>query len=131
MPRVNVIHANVFGLAVASVAALIFPAALLRGLGVFDPSFAMLGIIRMAGILILALGVVLWSARGWLLSPDGAPTLRVLCVICAMSAVMLLLQQIAIWRAPVEPVPIVFMGLVSVSYAQTAARLTRKAEQIA
>lgn len=131
MSRVNVIHATVLGLAVAAAAALLLPEILLRGLGVFDPSYAMLGVSRLGGIVTLALAAVLWSARSWLLSAAGAPTLRVLCVICGMGALMLLLQQIAVWRFPVEPVPIVFMTLLSISYAQTAARLTRRTQQIA
>lgn len=131
MSRITVVHATVFGLAVAAAAALLLPAVFLRGLGVFDPSSAMLGVSRLGGVVTLALAAVLWSSRRWLLSVDGTPTLRVLCVICGMGALLLLLQQVAVWRFPVEPVPIVFMALLSISYAQTAARLTRRDEQIA
>lgn len=122
--RVNVIHASVFGLAVCAGAALLSPVVLLRGLGVTDPSSAMQGVTRMAGVIVLGLAAVLWSARAWIHSPAGAPTLRVLGVICGMSAVMLLLQQIAVWGAPTEVVPIVFMGILAVDYGQTAARMT-------
>lgn len=121
--RVNVIHANVFGLAVCAAVALLSPVTLLRGLGVLDPAIAMQGVTRMGGVIVLGLAAVLWSARTWIYSPAGAPTLRVLGVVCGMSAVMLLLQQIAVWGAPTEVVPIIFMGILAVDYGQSATRL--------
>lgn len=130
MKRLNVIHASVFGLAVCAAVALLSPATLLAGLGVFEPSFAMQGIMRMAGVIVLGLGAVLWSARLWLYSAQGAPTLRVLGVISGMSAVMLLLQQIAVWGAPNHVVPVVFMGILSLDYVQSAWRLSRQPNRV-
>ncbi|HSA54861.1 MAG TPA: hypothetical protein VLE53_04115 [Gemmatimonadaceae bacterium] len=130
MKRLNVIHASVFGLAVCAAVALLSPATLLGGLGVQDPSFPMQGIIRMAGVMVLGLGAVLWSARRWLYSAQGAPTLRVLGVISGMSAVMLLLQQIGAFGGPTQVVPVIFMGLLSVDYVQSAERLTRRPHRI-
>ena len=127
---VNVIHASVFGLAVCAGVALLSPSTLLGGLGVFDPSFAMQGIMRMTGVIVLGMAAVLWSTRRWLYSAQGAPTLRVLGVISGMSAVMLLLQQIAVWGAPNHVVPIVFMGILSLDYAQSAWRLSRQPNRV-
>ena len=83
MDRLNVIHASAIGLGAGAIAALLFPAVLLRGLGVPDASLAVLGVVRLAGVLLLALASVLWSARFWLLSSLGASTLRTLAVIYA------------------------------------------------
>jgi hypothetical protein len=124
--RLNVIHASAIGLGACAIAALVFPAALLRGLGVPEYSPAVLGIIRMAGVLLLALAAVLWSARFWLLSPLGASTLRVLAVIYGVSAVMLLGQQMAAGRVIESAIPILYISMLAFEYAGTARRYSRR-----
>lgn len=126
MFRLNVIHASAIGLGACAIAALLFPAALLRGLGAPDASFAVSGVIRLSGLLLLALASVLWSARFWLLSPLGASTLRTLSVIYGMGAVMLLAQQIAAARLLESSIPIVYMSLLALEYAGTARRFSRR-----
>jgi hypothetical protein len=124
--KLNVIHASAVGLAACAAWALLFPAALLRGLGVYDETVALLGLMRIAGVIVLALAAVLWSARSWLLSPAGAPTLRVLAVIHGVGAVMLLGQQVAAGRLLESAVPILFVAVVSLEYAGTAKRYSRR-----
>jgi Na+-translocating ferredoxin:NAD+ oxidoreductase RnfA subunit len=124
--RLNVIHASAIGLGACAIAALAFPAALLRGLGVPDHSPAVLGIIRMTGVLLLALASVLWSARSWLLSPLGASTLRVLAVIYGVSAVMLFGQQMAAGRVLESAIPIIYVSMLAYEYAGTARRYSKR-----
>lgn len=126
MVRLNVIHASAIGLGAGAIAALLFPAALLRGLGVPDASLAILGVIRLSGVLLLALASVLWSARFWLLSSLGASTLRTLAVIYAAGAVMLLAQQIAAARVLESTIPIVYMSIIAIEYFMTARRYSRR-----
>jgi len=124
--RLNVIHASAIGLGAGAIAALLFPAVLLSGLGVPDASIAILGVIRLAGVLLLALASVLWSARFWLLSSLGASTLRTLAVIYAAGAVMLLAQQIAAGRVLESTIPIVYMSMIAIEYFMTARRYSRR-----
>lgn len=124
--RLNVIHASAIGLGACAIAALVFPASLLRGLGVPDYSIAILGVIRLSGVLLLALASVLWSARFWLLSPLGASTLRTLAVIYGIGAVMLIAQQLAAARLLESSVPIVYMSLLAFEYAGSARRYSRR-----
>ncbi len=124
--RLNVIHASAIGLGACALAALVFPAALLRGLGVVDPSVEILGVMRLAGVIPLALAAVLWSARFWLLSSLGASTLRVLAVIYGIGAVMLLGQQMAAGRMLESAIPIIYVSLLAFEYAGTARRYSRK-----
>lgn len=126
MFRLNVIHASLVGLGACAIVALVFPAVLLRGLGVPDASIEILGVIRLAGVLLLALAAVLWSARFWLLSPLGAATLRTLSVIYGISAVMLLAQQMAAGRVLESVVPIVYVSLLAVEYAGSAKRYSKR-----
>ena len=126
MVRLNVIHASAIGLGASAIAALVFPAALLRGLGVPDYSIAMLGVIRISGVLLLALASVLWSARFWLLSPLGASTLRTLAVIYGIGAVMLIAQQMAASRLLESTVPILYMSLLAIEYAGSARRYSKR-----
>lgn len=124
--RLNVIHASAVGLGACAIAALVFPAALLRGLGVPDSSLAVLGVIRLSGVVLLALASVLWSARFWLLSPLGASTLRTLAVIYGIGAVMLIAQQMAAGRLLESLVPILYMSMVAFEYAGVARRYSRR-----
>ena len=126
MFRLNVIHASTIGLVACAIAALVFPAALLRGLGVLDPSVAIVGVMRLAGVVPLALAAVLWSARFWLLSSLGASTLRVLSVIYGISAVMLLAQQMAAGRVLESAIPIIYVSLIAFEYAGSARRHSRE-----
>lgn len=126
MVRLNVIHASAIGLGASAIAALVFPGALLRGLGVPDYSIAILGVIRLSGVLLLALAAVLWSARFWLLSPLGASTLRTLAVIYGIGAVMLIAQQMAASRLLESTVPIVYMSLLAFEYAGSARRYSKR-----
>lgn len=126
MFRPNVIHVSVIGLGAGAVAALAFPAALLRGLGVPDYSLASLGVMRLTGVLLLALAAVLWSARFWLLSSLGAPTLRVLAVIYGVGAVMLLAQQVAAGRVAESVIPILYASMLAWEYAVLAKRYSRR-----
>ena len=126
MNRVNVIHASAVGLGACAIAALVVPAALLRGLGVPDSSVAIQGVVRLAGVLLIALAAVLWSARFWLLSSLGASTLRILAVIYGVGAVMLLGQQLAAGRMLESTVPILYMSILAVEYAGTARRHSRR-----
>lgn len=80
----------------------------------------------MAGVLLMALAAVLWSARFWLLSPLGASTLRVLAVIYGVSAVMLLGQQMAAGRVLESAVPIIYISMLAYEYAGTARRYSRR-----
>ena len=124
--RLNVIHASAVGLGACAIAALVFPAALLRGLGVPDVSTAILGVIRLSGVLLLALASVLWSARFWLLSSLGASTLRTLAVVYGMGAVMLIAQQLAAARLIESAIPILYMSLIAYEYAGSARRYSRR-----
>jgi hypothetical protein len=124
--RLNVIHASAIGLGACAVAALAFPAALLRGLGVPEYSMPVLGVIRLTGVLVLALAAVLWSARFWLLSTSGASTLRILAVIYGISAVMLLGQQVAAGRLVESAIPILYISMLAFEYAGTARRYSRR-----
>jgi hypothetical protein len=124
--RLNVIHASALGLGACAIAALIFPAALLRGLGVPDFSLAIVGVVRLAGVILLALASVLWSARFWLLSPLGAPTLRILSVIYGAGAVMLLAQQLAAGRIVESAVPIIYISLLAFEYLTEARKFSRR-----
>jgi Na+-translocating ferredoxin:NAD+ oxidoreductase RnfA subunit len=124
--RLNVIHASAVGLGACAIAALVFPAVLLSGLGVPEPGPAIQGVIRLAGVLLLALAAVLWSARFWLLSPLGASTLRTLAVIYGVGAVMLLAQQIAAGRVLESTVPILYMSLIAFEYHMNAKRYSRR-----
>jgi Na+-translocating ferredoxin:NAD+ oxidoreductase RnfA subunit len=126
MGRLNVIHASAIGLGACAIAALVFPGALLRGLGVPDDSIAIMGVIRLSGVLLLALASVLWSARFWLLSPLGASTLRTLAVIYGIGAVMLIAQQMAASRLLESTVPILYMSLLAFEYAGTARRFSKR-----
>jgi len=124
--RLNVIHASAVGLGACAIAALVVPAVLLSGLGVPDSSVAIQGVIRLAGVLLLALASVLWSARFWLLSPLGASTLRTLAVIYGIGAVMLLAQQVAAGRILESTVPILYMSIVAFEYFLVAKRYSRR-----
>lgn len=126
MNRLNVIHASAVGLGACAIAALVVPSVLLRGLGVPDSSLATIGVIRLVGILLIALAAVLWSARFWLLSSLGASTLRILAVIYGIGAVMLLAQQMAAGRVLESMVPILYMSILAVEYAGTAKRYSRR-----
>jgi Na+-translocating ferredoxin:NAD+ oxidoreductase RnfA subunit len=126
MGRLNVIHASAIGLGACAIAALVFPGALLRGLGVPDDTIAIMGVIRLSGVLLLALASVLWSARFWLLSPLGASTLRTLAVIYGIGAVMLIAQQMAASRLLESTVPILYMSLLAFEYAGTARRFSKR-----
>lgn len=122
----NVIHASALGLGACAIAALVFPAALLRGLGAPDYSIAIIGVIRLSGVVLLALASVLWSARFWLLSPLGASTLRILAVIYGIGAVMLLAQQMAAGRIMESTVPILYMSMLAFEYAGSAKRYSKR-----
>jgi hypothetical protein len=124
--RLNVIHASAVGLGACAIAALLVPGVLLRGLGVTDASVAVLGVIRLSGVLMIALASILWSARFWLLSSMGASTLRVLAVVYGITAVMLLAQQVAAGRVLESVIPIVYVALLSLEYASTARRYSRR-----
>lgn len=126
MGRLNVIHASAIGLGACAIAALLFPAALLRGLGVMESSVSVLGVIRLSGVLLIALASVLWSARFWLLSSLGASTLRVLAVIFGATAVMLVAQQIAAGRLLESLIPIAYLSLLALDYEGTARRYSRR-----
>ena len=126
MVRLNVIHASAIGLGACAIAALVFPGVLLRGLGVPDASLAILGVIRLSGVLLLALASVLWSARFWLLSSLGASTLRTLAVIYAAVAVMLLAQQMAAGRVLESTIPIMYLSIIAIEYFMTAKRYSRR-----
>ena len=126
MVRLNVIHASAIGLGAGALAALLFPAVLLRGLGVPEASIAVLGVMRLSGVLLMALASVLWSARFWLLSSLGAPTLRNLAVVYGVGAVMLLGQQISAGRVLESSIPIVYMSIVAFEYFTTAKRYSRR-----
>lgn len=124
--QLNVIHASAVGLGACAVAALVVPSVLLRGLGVPDSSLATHGVIRLVGVLLIALAAVLWSARFWLLSSLGASTLRTLAVIYGIGAVMLLAQQMAAGRILESTVPILYMSILAVEFAGTARRYSRR-----
>ncbi len=126
MFRLNVIHASAIGLGACALAALAVPAILLRGLGVPDASIAVLGVIRLSGVVLLALASVLWSARFWLLSSLGASTLRTLAVIYGIGAVMLIAQQMAAGRLLESSIPILYMSLVAFEFAGSARRYSRR-----
>ena len=126
MNRLNVIHASAIGLGACAIAALLFPAVLLRGLGVPDSPVEIQGVIRLAGVLLIALAAVLWSARFWLLSSLGASTLRILAVIYGVGAVMLLGQQMAAGRVLESTVPVLYMSILALEYAGTARRFSRR-----
>jgi hypothetical protein len=120
--RLNVIHASAIGLGACAIAALAFPAALLRGLGVVDPSVAILGVMRLAGVVLLALAAVLWSARSGSCRRSARRRLRILAVIYGISAVMLLGQQMAAGRVVESAIPIIYVSLLAYEYAGTARR---------
>jgi hypothetical protein len=124
--RLNVIHASAIGLGACAIAALAFPSVLLRGLGVPEASLPILGVIRLAGVLLLALASVLWSARFWLLSSLGASTLRTLAVVYGIGAVMLLAQQMAAGRVIESTIPILYMSIIAFEYFMTAKRYSRR-----
>jgi hypothetical protein len=124
--RLNVIHASAVGLGACAMAALVFPGVLLRGLGASESSMAMIGVVRLSGVLVLALASVLWSARFWLLSPLGASTLRVLAVIYGATAFMLLAQQVAAGRLPESVIPILYLALLALEYEGSARRYSRR-----
>lgn len=126
MFRLNVIHASAVGLWACALAALIVPAVLLRGLGVHDPSVAVVGVIRLSGLLLVALASVLWSARFWLMSPLGASTLRTLAVLHAFAAVLLLGQQMAAGRVFDSTIPILYVSLLAWEFAGNARRYSRR-----
>lgn len=126
MGRLNVVHGSAIGFGACAIAALAVPAALLRGLGVPDATVPIIGVMRMTGVLLLALAAVLWSARHWLLSPQGAPTLRVLSVIHGAGAVMLLGQQLTVGRVLESLVPILFVLVIALEYAGSARRHSRR-----
>lgn len=126
MRRLNVIHVSAFGLAALFGATLLAPAAILKALGVPDLSFATLGVVRMAGVFALAFAAVLWSARRWLYSPEGAGTLWVLAIVCGMIALMLVAQQVTVWSGLTDVVPVVFLSLLSAAYAMAAQRLSQQ-----
>ena len=126
MVRLNVIHASAVGLGACAIAALLFPAVLLSGLGVPESGPAIQGVIRLAGVLLLALAAVLWSARFWLLSPLGASTLRNLAVIYGIGAVMLLAQQMSAGRVLESTVPILYMSIVAFEFFLNAKRYSRR-----
>jgi hypothetical protein len=123
--RLNVIHASAVGLGACAIAALLVPSVLLRGLGVPEASIAILGVIRLSGVLMLALASILWSARFWLLSSMGASTLRVLAVIYGITAVMLLAQQVAAGRVLESIIPIAYVAILAIEYASNARRYSR------
>lgn len=126
MVRLNVIHASAVGLGACAIAALVVPQVLLSGLGVPDSSPAIQGVIRLAGVLLIALASVLWSARFWLLSSLGASTLRALAVTYGIGAVLLLAQQIAAGRVLESTVPILYMSIIAFEYFLVAKRYSRR-----
>ncbi len=126
MIRLNVIHASAIGLGACALAALLVPGVLLRGVGVPDAAIAVHGVIRLAGVALIALASVLWSARFWLLSPLGASTLRMLSVIYGIGAVMLLAQQMAAGRVLESTIPILYMSMVAFEYAGSARRFSKR-----
>ncbi len=76
---------------------LLAPGVLLRGFGIADASFAVMGLVRVFAVFALLLAVLVWGARHWLQSAAGRFTVGALAAAYALSALLLFTQQWALW----------------------------------
>lgn len=93
----SAIQLNVALLVVLAAVSLVAPVSLLRGFGIVDAPFAVLGIVRVFAVLAVALGAFIWSARGWLTSPSGVGGVRALALAYGLGSVILVIQQWSVW----------------------------------
>ena len=93
----SAIQANVALLVLLGATSILVPAWFLRGFGVADAPFAVLGVMRVYAVLALALASLLWTAREWLSSAAGRPGVRGLAVAYGVGSAILLLQQWSVW----------------------------------
>ena len=97
-PLLDAIKTNVVLLLVLSAFVLIAPITLLRGVGVENPPFAVLGLVRVYAVLGCVLATLLWQSRRWLCSADGARSVQALVVAHAAGAAFVFLQQLSVWN---------------------------------
>jgi hypothetical protein len=93
----SAIHANVVLLVLLGATSILAPAWFLRGFGVADAPFAVLGVARVYSVLALALASLLWTARHWLATPAGRSGVRGLAIAYGAGTAILLMQQWSVW----------------------------------
>ena len=93
----SAIQANVALLVLLGATSILAPAWFLRGFGVADAPFAVLGIVRVYSVLALALASLLWTARHWLASPAGRWGVRGLAISYGLGTTILFMQQWSVW----------------------------------
>ncbi len=93
----STIKINVVLVAVLAAVVLVEPTLILSGFGIVEPSFAMLGVVRMYSVLAIVLGTLLWNSRGWLASSAGRTTRRAMAIAYGVAAVLVMAQQWTVW----------------------------------
>jgi hypothetical protein len=93
----STIKTNVAFVAILGAVVLLNPTLILRGFGIFEPSFAVLGVVRMYSVMAIVLGTLLWSSRTWLASPAGRATRRAMAIAYGIAAILLTTQQWTVW----------------------------------
>ncbi len=93
----SAVRINIGLLLVLAAFPLLAPNLLLRGFGITDASFAVMGLVRIFAVLALLLAVVVWGAREWLESPSAQSTVGALAGAYALGALLLFTQQWAVW----------------------------------
>ena len=93
----SAVRLNIGLLVMLAAMPLLAPGSFLRGFGIADTSYAVMGLVRVYIAFALVLAIVLWGARDWLQSSAGRATVCGLSVGYAVSAMLLFIQQRAVW----------------------------------
>ena len=93
----SAVRLNIGLLVMLAAMPLLAPGSFLRGFGIADTSYAVMGLVRVYIAFALVLAIVLWGARDWLQSAAGRATVRSLTVGYAVAALFLLGQQWTVW----------------------------------
>jgi hypothetical protein len=112
----HAVDTNLLLLLLLAAWALLAPVSLLRGFGIQDPPFAVLGMARVFAAFCLVLGALLWSVRPWLTSTTAVPALRALACAYAGATILLMIQQWAVWYGRTGVALVFGSGLLAIEY---------------
>ena len=93
----SAVIANVALLVALAAFPLVAPVRFLDGFGISNASFAVFGLVRIFAVFAIVLAAIVWTARRWLESPAGRPSVAVLTVAYGVGAALLFIQQWAVW----------------------------------
>ncbi len=110
------VRLNVALLLVLGAIPVLAPGALLRGFGIANASFAVMGLVRVYAVFALLLAILLWGAQEWLQSPSGRFTAGALAAAYGLGALLLFTQQWALWDGRSGVALIVGCAMLALSY---------------